>query len=199
MQTAVDWKSYPGKMIAKTAHIDITPDNRGEYEKGRKAIVVDGRMWGAFIMENLGPHGVHYVLATPDGTFLEVPYDPPSKAGRLRRLVVDGDKWYRRRNDIKRDESIPKIEERLLTMARGAIAAGHLQHPDAVAAAHKASHEAWQQNVADAARRKADAFKARAEQVITASPYVINLKPGQLDHLVERIVEAMEFAEHYEA
>lgn len=197
MTTTVDWAAQPGNMLAKTAKITLQSANLTEYEKGRKLILVNGLVWGTFAMEHLGGHGVRYLLTGADGAHIEVPYDPPSKSGNLRKLIVDGDKWYRRRNDVPHGQPIPKIEERLLTMARGAIAAGHLKHPDAVAAAHKASHEAWQQSVADEARRKANAFKRKAEHVITTAPYAVNLKPGQLDSLVERIVEAMEFAEHY--
>lgn len=150
---------------------------------GARDIVVDGVAWGRTIPEGHGCWGKSYKFYQEGGGMI---YDGRSP------VYVQTQKKPPSYMETALAEWRP-TEERVLEKARELVESGKLRHPDAVRADRQKAEEDFKRLEADAeAKRKAALFNRACE---TVSPVSDRLTLAQAQHLVERIVLAMEWAQ----
>jgi hypothetical protein len=156
-----------------------TPGGRA----GARDIVVDGVAWGRTIPEGHGCWGKSYEFYQEGGSRI---YD-----GRSPTRVAT-EKKPPSYMETALAEWKP-TEERVLEKARELVESGKLRHPDAVRADKQKAEEDFKRLEADAEAKRKAALLARGYETI--SPIMDRLTLAQAQHLVERIVLAMEWAQ----
>lgn len=152
---------------------------------GVRTIIVDGVTWGRTIPEGHGCWGKSYNFYQEGGGLI---YNANGRSP----VCIQTQKKPPSYMETALAEWRP-TEERVLEKARELVESGKLRHPDAVRADKQKAEEDFKRLEADAeAKRKAALFNRACE---TVSPVSDRLTLTQAQHLAERIVLAMEWAQ----
>jgi hypothetical protein len=153
------------------------------YDRGERAIMVDGVQWGRTIVSHHGMHRTKHIFKQEGGGVIEErpgeKYPGEVNVRSLRR---------RSYSELRGNEHEWRpTEELVLDKARELVASGRLRHPDVVKAESKAALTRWRakRDAAEAERKKE--FRERACEALR-----INDPDSET---VDRVVAAMEWAQ----
>lgn len=149
------------------------------FDRGERAIMVDGVRWGRTIMSSHGCHGTKHIFRQEAG---EVIIDKPDARYPVEVAVRSERKRYLNR------ETWRPTEERVLEKAIELVATGRLRHPDVVRAEQKEAAGRYRARVADRESERKSNFEARARQAL-------QINDDAQSDLVDRVVKAMEWAQ----
>lgn len=173
MKNVIDGNTHDGRTIKI-----VKTERRGE-----RAVIVAGLTWGHIEAKGRGCHGIIYRFYQVGGGIIHDRKSHGAAAG-----VWSNDKT-RRMAALLNKPVPPPIEELLIAKVRELIKERQLLSPGELQVANdKAAADRQRRAAKDEARRKAD-FQTRARQALVEGNAAIN------DQLVERVVDAMEWAQ----
>jgi hypothetical protein len=165
------------------------PFEQGDFfDRGERAIVVDGKRWGRTIVKGHGVWGNshHFKQDADDMILKDGCKDEPWKEHYWERVDSDRNRRYRRDDNPVRDTFELVIEK-----VQALIAAGKLRDPDVVRSEQQKRNAAWLEKRKAEKAEQAAQFRAKA---LEAAGYLAEPNDPQSLELVERIVAAMNWA-----
>lgn len=163
-------------------------DGEKGFDRGERAIYVDGVRWGRTRIFHHGVHGTAHAFQQSDGSYIE---DTSKHGNQLKVQVRSMRKRY------SNPDTWRPTEEIVLEKAKELVAAGRLRHPDVVRAEVDAEHALYMFKKSVRERKEQEKLNDRARGVLRNLQAYIGVPSGQPapQEDVDLIVEAMKWAQ----